>query len=81
MLGVPYYKRQQARKRTIPSGELKCKERLSLAEMNNTVPGRRIISEVAAVEVPTAEPWTVSKMLAESTAEMRYSLMEGGICK
>lgn len=53
---------------------------LSLAEMKSTEPRRRVISEAAAVEVPTAVPWITSKMLAESTAETRYSLMEAGIC-
>ena len=53
---------------------------LSLAEMKSTEPRRRVISEAAAVDVPMAVPWITSKMLAESTAEMRYSLMEGGIC-
>lgn len=53
---------------------------LSLAEMKSTEPRRRLISEAAAVEVPTAVPWITSKMLAESTAETRYSLMEAGIC-
>lgn len=54
---------------------------LSLAETKSTEPRRRDISEAAAVEVPTAVPWITSKMLAESTAEMRYSLMEAGICR
>lgn len=54
---------------------------LSLAEMKSTEPRCRDISEAAAVEVPTAVPWITSKMLAESMAEMRYSLMEAGICR
>lgn len=54
---------------------------LSLAEMKSTEPRCRDISEAAAVEVPTAVPWITSKMLAESMAEMRYSLMEAGICQ
>lgn len=54
---------------------------LSLAEMKSTEPRCRDISEAAAVEVPTAVPWITSKMLAESMAETRYSLMEAGICQ
>lgn len=54
---------------------------LSLAEMKITEPRCRDISEAAAVEVPTAVPWITNKMLAESMAEMRYSLMEAGICQ
>lgn len=73
-------RRQQARKSSIPSGEERWREMLSLAEMKSTEPRRRVISEAAAVEVPTAVPWITSKMLAESTAETRYSLMEEGIC-
>lgn len=76
----PAQRRQQARKSSIPSGEERWREMLSLAEMKSTEPRRRVISEAAAVEVPTAVPWITSKMLAESMAEMRYSLMEGGIC-
>lgn len=72
-------RRQQARKSSIPSGEETCREMLSLAEMKNTEPRRKVISDVAPVEVPTAVPWITSRMLAESTAEMRYSLIEG-IC-
>lgn len=53
---------------------------LSLAEMKSTEPRCRVISDAAAVEVPTAVPWITSKMLAESTAETRYSLIEAGIC-
>lgn len=76
----PAQRRQQARKSSIPSGEESWREMLSLAAMKSTEPRRRAISEAAAVEVPTAVPWITSKMLAESTAETRYSLMEAGIC-
>lgn len=73
--------RQQARKSSIPSGEERCREMLSLAEMKSTEPRCRDISEAAAVDVPTAVPWITSRMLAESMAETRYSLMEAGICQ
>jgi len=73
-------RRQQARKSSIPSGEERWREMLSLAEMKSTEPRHRVISAAAAVEVPTAVPRITSKMLAESTAETRYSLMEVGIC-
>lgn len=77
----PAQRRQQARKSSIPSGEERCREMLSLADTKSTEPRRRDISEAAAVEVPTAVPWITSRMLAESMAEMRYSLMEAGICQ
>lgn len=77
---VPNYKRQQARKSSIPPVEDNCKETLSLAEMNNTEPRLRVISDAAAVEVPTAFPWITNRMLAESMAETRYILLDEGIC-
>lgn len=46
-------------------------EMLSLAEMKITEPRRRVISDAAAVEVPMAVPWITSRILAESSAEMR----------
>lgn len=69
--GDPAQSRQQARKSSIPSDEDRCMEMLSLAEMKITEPRRRVISDAAAVEVPMAVPWITSRILAESSAEMR----------
>ena len=42
-----------------------------MAEMKITEPRRRVISDAAAEEVPMAVPWITSRILAESSAEMR----------
>lgn len=62
----------------IPDGEVMCRETLSLAEMNRTVPRLSVTSERAATEVAVASPSMTRRMLALSTGATVYCFTEGG---
>lgn len=72
------YRRQQARNMLIPDWEVMCRETLSLAEMNRTVPRLRVMSESAAAEVAEASPSMTRRMLALSTGATVYCFTEAG---
>lgn len=62
----------------IPDCEVMCRETLSLADTNNTVPRRRVTSERAATAVAMASPSMTRRMLALSTGAKVYIFTEGG---
>lgn len=75
------YSRQQARNMFIPDWEVMCRETLSLAEMNRTVPRLSVTSERAAAEVAEASPSMTRRMLALSTGATVYCFTEAGTCR
>lgn len=62
----------------IPDGEATCRETLSLAETNRTVPRLSATSERAAAEVAVASPSMTRRMLALSSGATVYCLTEAG---
>lgn len=65
----------------IPDWELTCRETLSLADTNRTVPRLSVMSERAAAEVAVASPSMTSRMLALSTGATVYCFTEDGTCR
>lgn len=65
----------------IPAGEVTCRETLSLAETNSTVPRLRATSEKAAAEEAVASPSMTRRMLALSTGATVYCFTEAGTCR
>lgn len=65
----------------IPDGEVMCREMLSLAETNRTVPRLSVMSERAAAEVAVASPSMTRRTLALSTGATVYCFTEAGTCR
>lgn len=65
----------------IPDWEVMCRETLSLAETNRTVPRLSVTSERAAAEVAVASPSMTKRMLALSTGATVYCFTEAGTCR
>lgn len=65
----------------IPAGEATCKEMLSLADTNRTVPRLSVTSDRPVAHVAVAWPSVTRRMLALSRGEMAYCRTEGGICR
>lgn len=62
----------------IPGEEVMCRETLSLADTNRTVPRLRVTSERAAADVAVASPSITRRMLALSTGATVYCFIEAG---
>lgn len=75
------YSRQQARNMVIPAGEATCKEMLSLADTNRTVPRLSVTSDRPVAHVAVAWPSITRRMLALSRGKMAYCWTVGGICR
>lgn len=65
----------------IPAWEATCRETVSLADTNRTVPRLRVMSERAAVQVVVASPSMTRTMLALSTGARVYCFTEVGTCR
>lgn len=76
--GCGLYSRQQARNISRSSGTMSFSETLSLAPMKSTPPRCRGIVAVVVGVLAVTVPWTIRRMLAESSVKTLYSGMEPG---